>query len=257
MSPFCSTVGQKTQNVFLETVTDGDPHKEINLSLKEGESLTCVLLNTAQQPSRIVQRGSIPTSASLHWIVISLGRSVEHTLISNVTGEGGASTIDIACFAKGNTVQTLDVQNIFCAPCGKGEMTIKGIAKDNATLNCTGCIDIRSHGRGTDTYLTQEMLMLDATATVHAIPKLEVQTNDVRASHSATVSKITDEDLFYFGSRGLNKSISRILFCEGFLGEVLTKIKDEKIREIVIKGFTKSNNLPHHYLRETHTGRRQ
>ena len=66
-------------------------------------------------------------------------------------------------------------------------------------------IEIGPEGTGTDACLTQEVLMLDPTAKVDAIPALEIRTNDVKASHSASVSRVTEEDLFYFGSRGLDQ----------------------------------------------------
>jgi Fe-S cluster assembly protein SufB/Fe-S cluster assembly protein SufD len=73
--------------------------------------------------------------------------------------------------------------------------------------------------------------MLDPTAKVDAIPGLEIKTNDVKASHSATVSRVTSEDLFYFAARGIEETIARQMYIEGFLVEVVDKIEDSALQE--------------------------
>ena len=79
--------------------------------------------------------------------------------------------------------------------------------------------------------------MLDRTAKVDAIPGLEIKTNDVKASHSATVSRVTEEDLFYFGSRGIAEREARRMFVEGFLGELVAKIGDSASRKAILEAL--------------------
>lgn len=76
--------------------------------------------------------------------------------------------------------------------------------------------------------------MLDKTAKVDAIPGLEIKTNDVKASHSATVSRVTEEDLFYFAARGIIEKEARRMFVEGFLGEMVGKIGSQTAREEIL-----------------------
>ena len=108
---------------------------------------------------------------------------------------------------------------------------MKGVAEEKGHVQCDGMIEIGNGGTGTDTYLTQDVLMLDKTAKVDAIPGLEIKTNDVRASHSATVSRVTDENLFYFAARGIIEKEARRMFVEGFLGEMVERIGDRAVRE--------------------------
>ncbi len=75
--------------------------------------------------------------------------------------------------------------------------------------------------------------MLDKTANVDAIPGLEIRTNDVKASHSATVSRVTEEDLFYFRSRGIDPVTARHMFVEGFLYDLAERIYNPDLRERV------------------------
>ena len=156
------------------------------------------------------------------------------------TCKGGAvSDVDWIFYAKGDDKHTLSARNVFEAQEGGGEITMKGVAEGKAHVRCDGLIDIGLQGGGTDTYLTEDVLMLDDTAKVDAVPGLEIKTNDVKASHSATVSKVTPEDLFYFASRGIDQTEARHMYVQGFLGDLTEKIVDVEIREEVLAGIEK------------------
>lgn len=107
---------------------------------------------------------------------------------------------------------------------------VQGVAEQKAHTLFDGMIEITKNGGGTDTYLTESTLMLDATAKVDAIPGLEIKTNDVKASHSATVTKVSEEDLFYFASRGIEEREARKMYVMGFLGALLGKLQEENVR---------------------------
>jgi Fe-S cluster assembly scaffold protein SufB len=64
------------------------------------------------------------------------------------------------------------------------------------------------------------ILLLDKQSSAVAEPKLEIENNDVKASHAATVGKIDEDQLFYLESRGVNINEAKKLIVEGFLKEV-------------------------------------
>ncbi len=176
-------------------------------------------------PIHVVQRSTVAAWGKIHWWNATFGGgTVHHDLVSEVVGEDGESTVDWIYFAQGKQQYDLSVQNVFRSSRGKGEVTVKGVAGDHAHVACHGAIVIGEGGSGTSTHLTQHMLMLDATAKVDAIPALEIKTNDVKASHSATVTKVSEEDLFYVTSRGLLPKEARQIYIDGFLGELIARI---------------------------------
>ena len=184
---------------------------------------------------KITQRHTIGTGARLTVHIITLHPQVDHQLVSHVTGADSESGIDWMFYGKGTDRQTLNVQNIFDGRAGRGEILMRGIAEDKAQSVCKGMIEIGLKGGGTNTYLTQEVLMLDPTAKVDAVPGLEIKTNDVKASHSATVTRLTPEDLFYFASRGIPKKEARAMYVLGFLGAITERIGDESVREEIVR----------------------
>lgn len=176
----------------------------------------------------------IHREAAIHWHVATLGGSIDHTVQSNVAGEGGKSDIDWIFYASDRDDQKLIVQNEFAARNGGGEITMRGVAQDRAHVAARGKIAIGSEGSGTDTYLSQSVLMLDPSAKIDAIPALEIKTNDVKASHSAAVARVSPEDLFYFGARGIPEHEARGMYIEGFLGELVGRIPEEEARQKIL-----------------------
>ena len=182
----------------------------------------------------IKQTSKISDGGHLQLQNITLGSDVEQSIESNLKGANAKSDIDWIFYAHKKDHHALSARNVFEGREGGGEITMKGVAEGKAHVRCAGLIDIGAGGTGTDTYLTEDVLMLDETAKVDAVPSLEIKTNDVQASHSATVSKVTPEDLFYFASRGINQSNARQMYVQGFLGDLTKKIENSKIQKYVV-----------------------
>ncbi|MBM3230773.1 SufD family Fe-S cluster assembly protein [Candidatus Peregrinibacteria bacterium] len=206
----------------------------VEVFVGKGATLEIICLQSSGAGAvSITQRSSIAEGGTIHWRNVTLGTSVTQDLESRITEPNAVSDIDWVSFALGQERQTLTAHNVFNAARGGGEITMRGIAQDRAHAKCSGMIIIGEGGAGTDSYLTQDVLMLDPTAKVDAVPGLEIRTNDVKASHSATVARITQEDLFYFAARGIEDGEARGMLVEGFLGELLAKISDAEVRGVV------------------------
>lgn len=193
---------------------------------------------------KMAQRHTIATGASLRLHIVTLHSNVDHEVVSHVKGDNSESGIDWMFYAKQSEKQILNVRNIFDGRDGCGEVFMRGIAEDHAYATCKGLIEIGLQGGGTNTYLTQEVLMLDATSKVDATPALEIKTNDVKASHSATIARVTEEDLFYFGARGISPHEARRMFVLGFLGGMTEKIPDEQVRAEVVEAIERKYVIP-------------
>jgi Fe-S cluster assembly protein SufD len=80
-------------------------------------------------------------------------------------------------------------------------------------------------------YLKNENMMLDETARTDSIPSLEIEANDVRASHGATIGKIEEEYVFYLQSRGIPRKTAVRMVVEGFFYKVFDRMYNERVRE--------------------------
>ena len=207
--------------------------------LEDGAELSLLFVQESDAPSLTIrQRTAIGANAKLSMQNVSLGSAqLEHSFLSDVQGVQAESSVDWLFYSKNAEQQSIHACNVFHARDGSGEITMKGVAEDKAHMVCTGMIDIELGGGGTDTYLREDVLMLDRTAKVDAVPGLEIKTNDVKASHSATVSKVTEEDLFYFASRGIPQRAAREMYILGFLGDLTRRIADERERASVLEAI--------------------
>lgn len=201
-------------------------HVEVFCGSNASASVSLLQVHSAKKVT-VVQKNAVSTDAKLRWMNVSLGAAETlHSYDSELMGPGAESFLDWIFYAKHKEKSTLSATNKFVSPHGQGEMTLRGIAEHQSTVDCRGMIAIGPKGNATQAYLTEEVLMLDPTAKVDAIPGLEIKTNDVKASHSATVSRLTEADLFYFAARGVEESLARKMYIEGYLSDVTEKMTE-------------------------------
>ncbi|UPA22550.1 SufD family Fe-S cluster assembly protein [Candidatus Peribacteria bacterium] len=238
VAPLRVTVGQDATFTLLIRLTASAKQMshDIDVSVAAGARCTIITVNTARDGVIDINQGGVVADGGvLRWQNITLGNAVTvHNLRSRVEGAHGESAIDWMFYAKGSEKQQINCRNVFDGREGSGEILMRGVAEEKGHAVAKGMIEIGLGGGGTNTYLTQEVLMLDSSAKVDAVPGLEIKTNDVKASHSATVTRLTPEDLFYFASRGVPKAEARAMYIQGFLGAITDRITDEKVKEEIL-----------------------
>ncbi|WP_313678218.1 Fe-S cluster assembly protein SufD [Corynebacterium stationis] len=105
--------------------------------------------------------------------------------------------------------------------------------KENEARTCwVGDVLIRSSAPGTDTYETNNNLILSNGARADSIPNLEIETGEISgAGHAATVGRFDDLELFYLMSRGIPADEARRLIIRGFFNEVIHRIPVQSLSE--------------------------
>lgn len=132
-----------------------------------------------------------------------------------------------------------DTVMTFAAPRTQGDITVKAVVSGDANLNLTGNLIIEKNGTNAQGFLKQSILLLSKDARAKATPKLEIKTDEVRASHSATVGQVDEEQLFYLMARGFSRQQALDLTVRSFLSEVVEKLSDEQ--ETQLETALKSN----------------
>jgi len=98
-----------------------------------------------------------------------------------------------------------------------GRVMIKGVAENGARIKVRGLVKIFKQAQNTDSFLSIAILLLDKKSSAVAVPELEIEANRVKASHSASVGKIDEEQLFYLKSRGISEKESKNIIIKGFI----------------------------------------
>jgi len=99
----------------------------------------------------------------------------------------------------------------------EGETEVRAVVEDGGQIVLKGKVLIHKDAIGANAFLRFKVLLLGKNAKVEVDPELEILTNDVKASHAASVGQIDGEQLFYLMSRGINKEESIKLIVEAFL----------------------------------------
>tara|TARA_B100000029_G_scaffold516594_1_gene631553 strand:- start:2955 stop:4079 length:1125 start_codon:yes stop_codon:yes gene_type:complete len=124
----------------------------------------------------------------------------------------------------------------------KGESTsdllLKGAVGSGSRGIFQGMINIRPDAQKSNAYQTNRNLSLSPAARIETIPGLEIEANDVKCSHGATVSKIDPYSLFYLASRGIEKNEAAKLLAEGFFYEISDSFP-KPIRSVINESINK------------------
>jgi len=115
----------------------------------------------------------------------------------------------------------------------KSYQLIKSVLKDNSKGVYQGKIFVNSKAKKTDGYQLSKALLLNENTEFDAKPELEIYADDVKCSHGSTSGNLDEDAIFYLMSRGLNYQQSRKLLINGFLLDVVEKITDLEIKNLI------------------------
>lgn len=134
----------------------------------------------------------------------------------------------------------LTTQSIHKVPNTSCMVNVKGALFDSAKSNYIGKIIIEKGAQQTASYLEDNVLILGDNVSNNAQPILEIEANDVKASHGATTGRIDKDQIYYLMSRGLSEKEAEETILEGFFEAVLSGIMDEEIRNECKKRLSNS-----------------
>ena len=106
----------------------------------------------------------------------------------------------------------------------------KGILSERARGVFNGRIIVRPDAQKTDAKQTNRNLILSDEALVNTNPQLEINADDVKCGHGATIGQLDADVLFYLRSRGINLETARHLLTYGFMSDISERIKIDSIR---------------------------
>ena len=115
----------------------------------------------------------------------------------------------------------------------KSYQLIKSVLGRNSKSAYQGRIFVNSKAQKTDGYQLSKAILLDETSEFNAKPELEIYADDVKCSHGSASGSLDENSIFYLMSRGLNYQQSKELLINGFLLDVVEKITDLEIKNLI------------------------
>jgi Fe-S cluster assembly protein SufD len=180
------------------------------------------------------QRARLDKDASLKLFNVTLGAHFSKTRVeASLQGQGAEAELKAIYFASGDqffdfhTLQDHQVGNT------RSDLLFKGALQDVARTVYAGLIRIEKGAARSDAYQANRNLVLSEHAKATSIPMLEIDNNDVRCTHGATVGPVDPQHLFYLRSRGIPESTAKRMIVQGFFGDVLERIPFEHARRLI------------------------
>ncbi len=130
---------------------------------------------------------------------------------------------------KFSTIANHQAQNTSCTT------SIKGVLENGSQSDFVGKILIKKDAQNTSSFLYHNVLVIGDDTRNNSQPILEIESNDVKASHGATTGRLNESELFYLKSRGLNTYEATELILAGFFESSLNKLNDADLAQALKK----------------------
>ncbi|MCQ2800408.1 MAG: Fe-S cluster assembly protein SufB [Bacilli bacterium] len=166
----------------------------------------------------VTKRAICYKNASMEWIDGNIGSQVNMKYPACIlAGEGAKGTcISIAVAGKGQ-FQDAGARMIHIAPNTSSTIISKSIVKNGGIANYRGTVRHHKSATNSRSHVECDTLILDDLSRSDTIPNNEVKNNSSYIEHEATVSKISEEQLFYLMSRGISEHDATQMIIMGFI----------------------------------------
>jgi len=208
----------QTQQAYLELM---------NTSIAANAQLDVTTLQMMDQHAVTfsTKRTDLGQDAKVNWYSGLFGSMLSRYKIEYFLNGPGASSNDSEVIF-GNNEQSFDIQTNVNheSPSTEGRVVEKSILRNKSKSLFKGMIRIKENASKSNSFLSGRSILLDPDAKSDAIPGLEIFTNDVKATHSASVAQIDEEQIFYLKTRCLSHEEAERTIVEGFLEPLSRKM---------------------------------
>jgi Fe-S cluster assembly protein SufB len=208
----------KTQQCYFEVLECGvKPASELEFITLQAMDLSTI--NVSNRKAFVEQDGK------MSWYSGMFGTSLCRYKTDSVMKGSGASSEDVE-IVFGTEKQLFDISSNLdhAGYSTRGRVMVKSIMKDESKSLFKGMIKIRKDAKISEAYLAGHAILLNKGSHSDAIPGLEIETNEVKATHSASVSQIDEEQIFYLMCKGLDRESAKREIVHGFVEPLSRKM---------------------------------
>lgn len=171
----------------------------------------------------VTKRAQADAGATVEWVDGNLGAKTTMKYPSVILkGEHAKGTMLSIAMAGEGQIQDTGAKMIHLAPNTSSTIISKSIAKDGGKVNYRGQVTFGKNGTGSSSHIECDTILMDDKSTSDTLPYNEIKCDDIKLEHEAKVSKISEEQLYYLMSRGLDEEEATRMIVMGFI-EPFTK----------------------------------
>ena len=181
----------------------------------------------------VTKRALAKRNAKVEWIDGNFGSCVTMKYPCIILQEPGArgEIVSLAVAGK-NQHQDTGGKIIHCAPHTTSNIVSKSISKDGGRSSYRGLLKVIKGAHSVRSHVQCDALLMDKFSRSDTYPQIDIKESRVSVGHEASVSKVSDHQIFYLMSRGLTEVQARALLVNGFIDAFVSLLPMEYAVEI-------------------------
>ena len=181
----------------------------------------------------VTKRAIAHEGASMEWVDGNIGSKVTQKYPAvYMTGEHArGETLSIA-FAGEGQHQDTGSKMVHMAPHTNSSIVSKSVARSGGRAAYRGLVQITEGANGSANSVVCDALLVDTVSRSDTYPYIDIREDDVTLGHEATVSKVSEEQLFYLMSRGMSEDEAMAMIVRGFIEPIARELPMEYALEL-------------------------
>ncbi|GAA1508467.1 Fe-S cluster assembly protein SufB [Sphaerisporangium rubeum] len=181
----------------------------------------------------VTKRAVAYEGATMEWIDGNIGSKVtmKYPAVYLMGEHAKGETLSVA-FAGEGQHQDAGAKMVHLAPKTSSTIVSKSVARGGGRTSYRGLVQIEEGAAGSASTVKCDALLIDQISRSDTYPYVDVREDDVSMGHEATVSKVSDDQLFYLMSRGLDEDEAMAMIVRGFVEPIARELPMEYALEL-------------------------
>ena len=181
----------------------------------------------------VTKRATCAEGATMEWIDGNIGSKVtmKYPAVYLLGRHAKGETLSIA-FAGEGQHQDAGAKMVHAAPDTSSSIISKSVARGGGRTSYRGLVQIQEGATGSKSTVRCDALLVDTISRSDTYPYVDVREDDVQMGHEATVSKVSEDQLFYLMSRGMTEEEAMAMIVRGFVEPIARELPMEYALEL-------------------------
>ncbi|HEX8759161.1 MAG TPA: Fe-S cluster assembly protein SufB, partial [Pseudonocardiaceae bacterium] len=181
----------------------------------------------------VTKRATAAEGATMEWIDGNLGSKVtmKYPSVWLVGEHAKGEVLSVACAGEGQH-QDAGAKMVHAAPHTSSTIVSKSVARGGGRTSYRGLVQVNEGSHHSRSTVKCDALLVDQISRSDTYPYVDIREDDVSMGHEATVSKISDDQLFYLMSRGLTEDAAMAMIVRGFIEPIARELPMEYALEL-------------------------
>ena len=181
----------------------------------------------------VTKRATAGAGATMEWVDGNIGSKVtmKYPAVYMLGEHAKGETLSIA-FAGEGQHQDAGAKMVHAAPHTSSSIVSKSVARGGGRTSYRGLVQVLEGAHHSASTVRCDALLVDTISRSDTYPYVDVREDDVSMGHEATVSKVSEDQLFYLMSRGMSEEEAMAMIVRGFVEPIARELPMEYALEL-------------------------